>query len=440
MKKRVDILFYGGKVLTMNSSGTIYDPGAVVVADGNIVALGNSEKIEQEFSGKEKIDVSGCIVMPGLINVHTHAPMTIFRGLADDLPLMTWLTEHIFPAEKKINRDVVYRATLLACAEMILGGTTTFVDMYLFADQVALAAKEAGMRTLIGEVLYDFPSPNYGPPDKGLKFTEALIREWKEDELISVAVQPHAVYTCSPELLKSCSELARKYETPFIIHLSENDDEVRQVKEKYGKSPVEHVESLGLLGPDFIGVHCVKLDGKDIDLLAASGAKVAHNPESNMKLVSGISPVPKLIENGIVVGLGTDGCASNNDLDMWGEMDTCAKLHKVATGDPTIMPAEQVIRMATIEAARVMGMEDSIGSLEVGKKADLIVIDFQKPHLTPVYNVYSHLVYAASAGDVKISVINGKIVMKDRKILTLDLEQVMKDVDEIARSVIKPSR
>ncbi|RLB02123.1 MAG: S-adenosylhomocysteine deaminase [Deltaproteobacteria bacterium] len=438
MKKDVDILILGGLIVTMDQDETIHQEGAVVISDGKIIELGSKETIRGEYRGHTEIDATGCVVMPGLINVHTHSPMTIFRGLADDLPLMTWLTEHIFPAEKKITRDIVYKGTLLACAEMILGGTTTFVDMYLFADQVALAAKKAGMRAMVGEVLYDFPSPNHGPPEKGLEFTENLIGEWSKDELISVAVQPHAVYTCSPDLLKKCHKLAQKYETLFIIHLSENDDEVKQVKERYGKTPVEHVESLGLLDSKFIGVHCVRLTQRDIDLLAGSSAKVAHNPESNMKLVSGICPVPKLLQKEIVVGLGTDGCASNNDLDMWGEMDTCAKLHKVATGDPTVLPAKQVVRMATIEGAKLIGMEEKIGSLEPGKVADVIVVDFSKPHLTPLYNVYSHLVYAASASDVKVSIINGKIVMRDRQIITLNIEQVMKDVNEIARSIIRP--
>ncbi|HDM78919.1 MAG TPA: amidohydrolase [Deltaproteobacteria bacterium] len=438
MKKDVDILILGGLIVTMDQDETIHQEGAVAINDGKIVDLGEIERIRSTYRGNTEIDGTGCVVMPGLINVHTHSPMTVFRGLADDLPLMTWLKEHIFPAEKKINRDIVYKGTLLACAEMILCGTTTFVDMYLFADQVALAAKKAGMRAVVGEVLYDFPSPNYGPSEKGLEFTENLIGEWSKDELISVAVQPHAVYTCSPDLLKKCHKLAQKYETLFIIHLSENDDEVKQVKENYGKTPVEHVESLGLLDSKFIGVHCVRLTQRDIDLLASGNAKVAHNPESNMKLVSGICLVPKLLQKEIVVGLGTDGCASNNDLDMWGEMDTCAKLHKVATGDPTVLPAKQVVRMATIEGAKLIGMEEKIGSLEPGKVADVIVVDFSKPHLTPLYNVYSHLVYAASASDVKVSIINGKIVMRDRQIITLNIEQVMKDVNEIARSIIRP--
>jgi len=438
MKKDVDILILGGLIVTMDQDETIHQEGAVAINDGKIVDLGEIERIRSTYRGNTEIDGTGCVVMPGLINVHTHSPMTVFRGLADDLPLMTWLKEHIFPAEKKINRDIVYKGTLLACAEMILCGTTTFVDMYLFADQVALAAKKAGMRAVVGEVLYDFPSPNYGPSEKGLEFTENLIGEWSKDELISVAVQPHAVYTCSPDLLKKCHKLAQKYETLFIIHLSENDDEVKQVKERYGKTPVEHVESLGLLDSKFIGVHCVRLTQRDIDLLASGNAKVAHNPESNMKLVSGICLVPKLLQKEIVVGLGTDGCASNNDLDMWGEMDTCAKLHKVATGDPTVLPAKQVVRMATIEGAKLIGMEEKIGSLEPGKVADVIVVDFSKPHLTPLYNVYSHLVYAASASDVKVSIINGKIVMRDRQIITLNIEQVMKDVNEIARSIIRP--
>ncbi len=440
MKKEVEILIHGGFVITMDTNDTLYEEGSVAIGNGKIIAVGEKDKLSDLYRAKTELEAPGCVIMPGLVNVHTHAPMTIFRGLADDLPLMTWLNEHIFPAEKKINREIVFKGTLLACAEMILGGTTTFVDMYLFADQVALAARKSGMRAVIGEVLYDFPSPNYGAPDKGLVFTENLIKQWSGDELISVAVEPHAVYTCSPELLIKSHELACRYDTPYIIHLSENEDEVRQVKERFGKTPVQHVKDLGLLNARFLGIHCVRLTEEDIDVLAAHDAKVAHNPESNMKLVSGICPVPKLLERGIVVGLGTDGCASNNDLDMWGEMDTCAKLHKVATGDPTVLPAKQVVRMATIEGARAIGMEQSIGSLEPGKKADLIVVDFNRAHLTPLYNVYSHLVYAASSNDVIISVINGRVVMQDRSIKTVELEQVMEDVNKIAKSVIKPGK
>ncbi|GAG64816.1 unnamed protein product, partial [marine sediment metagenome] len=253
-------------------------------------------------------------------NAHTHAAMTCFRGLADDLPLSVWLNEHIFPAEKKISGELVYQGTLLACAEMILGGTTTFCDMYLFEDQVARAAHETGIRALVGEVLYDFPSPNYGPPEQGLAFTKDLIRAWENDPLVSVAVEPHAVYTCSPDLLQACNEVAEEYQVPMIIHLSESEDEVAQVKERYSTSPVMHLEKLGLLTPHLIADHCVVLDDEEMDLLAERGVRVVHNPESNMKLASGVAPAVELLARGVTMGLGTDGCASNNNLDMFGKM------------------------------------------------------------------------------------------------------------------------
>jgi len=438
MKKKVELVIRGGLVVTMDEQGTVFNPGSVAVSRGKIVCVGDEDEVLSQVDGTREISARGCAVMPGLVNVHTHAAMTCFRGLADDLPLMMWLTEHIFPAEKKINGDIVYKGTLLACAEMILGETTTFADMYLFADQVAKAAKEAKMRALIGEVIYDFPSPNYGSPEKGIQFTKALIDEWKGDDLISVAVEPHAVYTCSPQLLKECERIVEQFQVPLVIHLSENEEEIKQVNKKYGKTPVQHLDGLGLLGSKLLGVHCVVLTEKDMECLEKNDVKVAHNPESNMKLASGVSPVPDLLKRGITVGLGTDGCASNNDLDMWGEMDTCAKLHKVFLLDPTVMPAQKVVRMATIEGAKAIGMADRIGSLHEGKRADIIIVDLKKPHLTPMYQVYSHLVYSASAHDVKTSIINGEVVMSDRKLLTLDKEKVMESVKEIARNVIRP--
>ncbi len=434
---QIDIVITADLVVTMDEKGSIFEPGAVAIDKDEIVGVGGKDEIKARYQGKEEIVTKNSLVMPGLINIHTHAPMTVFRGLADDLPLMTWLTEYIFPAEKKLTRDIVFKGTLLACAEMILGGTTTFVDMYLYADQVGYAAKEASMRAVIGEVLYDFASPNYGPPEEGIKFTERLIKEWEYDKLISVAVQPHTVYTCSPGLLRDSHELATNYNVPYIIHLSENEEEVKIVKGKYGKTPVEHVYDLGLLGPRFLGVHCVKLTESDIEILAGSGASVAHSPESNMKLASGICPVPALLDKRVTVGLGTDGCASNNDLDLWGEMDTCAKLHKVTENDPTVLPAEKVVRMATIDGAKAVGMENDVGSLETGKKADIIVIDLDKPHLTPMYQVYSHLVYAASSSDVVLSIINGKVVMKERVLQTVEVEEVIEDVRKIAADVIR---
>jgi 5-methylthioadenosine/S-adenosylhomocysteine deaminase len=431
----VDLLIHNAMVLTLNDSDEIFNPGALAIRDDEIVWVGLDGSRPEHLEPREKLNMRGGLIMPGLINAHTHAAMTCFRGLADDLPLTVWLNEHIFPAEKKIDGKMVYKGTLLACAEMILSGTTTFCDMYLFEDQVAKAAHEAGMRAVVGEVLYDFPSPNYGPSENGLSFTKDLINTWEKDRLISVAVEPHAVYTCSPDLLRACRDIADEYRVPMIIHLAESQDEVDQVKGLYGASPVMHLEQLGLLGPHLVADHCVVLNDEEMDLLAARGVKVVHNPESNMKLASGVAPAVELLARGVALGLGTDGCASNNNLDMLAEMDTAAKLHKVYRLDPTVMKARTVTHLAIRGGARVLGVESKVGCLETGKKADIIGLDLDKPHLTPLYNIYSHVVYAASAADVTLSIINGRVVMRNRELLTLDVERVMAEVRAIARKI-----
>jgi 5-methylthioadenosine/S-adenosylhomocysteine deaminase len=432
-KKKADILLLNGLVLTLDDNSSRFDPGGVAVRSNRIEAVGPSPLIESGFDAVRTIDISGCVVLPGLINSHTHAAMTLFRGLADDLPLMDWLQKYIFPAEAHLTGDLVYWGTMLACAEMILSGTTTFCDMYLFEQKTAEAAKNAGIRALVGEVLYDFPSPSYGSVENAIPHTESLIERWRDDSLIRIAVEPHALYTCSPELLKKCNETALRNEVPLIIHLSENDAEVRQVVEKFGRRPVQHLANLGILGPGLIADHCVALDQNDSALLAENDVKVVHNPESNMKLASGIAPVPRLLDLGITVALGTDGCASNNNLDMFGEMDTCAKLHKAAALDPTVASAATVLKMATANGADALGWSGKIGRIAPGMLADLIVVDFAKPHLTPLYNPVSHLVYAAGPADVRHSIINGNLVMEDRRLLTLDLEEIFGHVREFAK-------
>ncbi len=431
----VDLIIINGIVLTLDRSDQHFDPGAVAIRGAEIVAVGPAETIRSAFHAAKTLDATGCVVLPGLINSHTHAAMTIFRGLADDLPLMDWLHQHIFPAERKLTEEWVYWGTLLACAEMIRSGTTTFCDMYLFEHKVAEAAKAAGVRALVGEVLYDFPSPNYGPVEKGLAFTESLIHQWQGDPLVRIAVEPHTLYTCSPPLLKRCHELAERCNVPLITHLSENEAEVEEILKRYGHRPVAHLEILGMLSPRLIADHCVALDDSDMELLARRGVAVVHNPESNMKLASGIAPVPRLLEMGVKVALGTDGCASNNDLDLFGEMDTCAKLHKVATLDPTVLPAGTVLRMATQNGAKALGLEGKTGELSPGKWADIIVVDFDRPHLTPLFNPVSHLVYAARGSDVRHSIIHGRLVMEDRRLLTLDVDEVMDHVRSFARNV-----
>ncbi|MEJ5364813.1 MAG: amidohydrolase [Desulfosoma sp.] len=434
-KTPCDVLLTHAWILTLDDQGTVIRDGAVAVRNGSIDAVGPSDDLEMRFDPVRLLDASGCVVLPGLVNAHTHAAMTLFRGLADDLPLMDWLQKHIFPAESRLTESWVYWGTLLGCAEMILSGTTAFCDMYLFEHKVAQAAKEAGMRALVGEVLYDFPSPHYGPVDHGLQFTEDLILQWKDDPLIRVAVEPHAPYTCSPELYRRCFALARKYDVPMVTHLSENSAEVREVQGRYARRPVAHLAALGVLHDRLIADHCVDLDERDMELLAEHRVIVAHNPESNLKLASGFAPVPALLRRGVCVALGTDGCASNNNLDLFGEMGTCAKIHKAAAMDPTVLPADTVLRMAVRHGAKALGLEDVVGQIRPGFAADLIVVDFSAPHLTPVYDPVSHLVYAAKGSDVRHSLIGGRLVMEDRRLTTIDLERVMAEVRAIARTL-----
>ncbi|SHE56403.1 5-methylthioadenosine/S-adenosylhomocysteine deaminase [Desulfacinum infernum DSM 9756] len=430
-----DLLIVRGEVLTLDADDRRIRDGAVAVSDGLVLDVGPARELSARYRPERVLDAGGSVVLPGLVNAHTHAAMTLFRGLADDLPLMDWLHNHIFPAEEKLTEDWVYWGTLLACAEMILSGTTCFCDMYLFEHKVAQAADEAGMRALVGEVLYDFPSPHYGPLENGLRFTEDLIAEWKDNPLVRIAVEPHAPYTCSPELIRTCFEIAQRHDVPMVIHLSENEAEVAEVVRRYGKRPVAHLADLGVLNDRVIADHCVALDENDMDLLARHGVHVVHNPESNLKLTSGIAPVPALLERGVNVALGTDGCASNNNLDLFAEMDVCAKIHKAAASDPTVLDARTVLSMATVRGARALGFGDVLGRIEKGAAADLIVVDFRKPHLTPAYDPVSHLVYAAKGSDVRHSVIAGRVVMEDRELLTLDVEKICAEVRAIARKV-----
>jgi 5-methylthioadenosine/S-adenosylhomocysteine deaminase len=434
-KQKADLIIANGTLLTLASGSVPIQNGAVAISGGRIAALGTTPEIRKSFVASKSINALGGLIMPGLVNAHTHAAMTCYRGLADDLPLMEWLNQFVFPAEAKSDGDQVYWSTLLACAEMIRSGTTTFCDMYLFEDRVAQAAKEARIRAVVGEVLYDFPSPHYGPIEKGLEFTESLIKHWQKDPLVTIAIEPHALYTCSPDLLKKCRSLADRYGASLITHLSENQGEVEEVMKKYGRRPVDHLENLGLLSSPLIACHCVWLTEEEMDLLARRKVRVVHNPESNMKLASGVAPVPDLLARGVTVGLGTDGCASNNNLDLFQEMDSAAKLHKVHRLDPTVMPSQTVLEMATLGGARVLGMEKEIGSLEAGKKADVIVLDLNRPHLQPVYNLTSHLVYSATGADVRDVIIDGKVVMENRKILTLDEEEVLDKAREWGKRI-----
>jgi 5-methylthioadenosine/S-adenosylhomocysteine deaminase len=431
---RADLLVTDGVVLTMDTQGTRIEGGGVAVVNSRIAAVATAAAMKN-WTAPRIIDARGGIIMPGLVNTHTHAAMTCFRGLADDLPLMDWLQKHIFPAEAKLDENKVYHAALLACAEMIRSGTTTFCDMYLFEDAVARAASTAGIRAVVGEVLYDFPSPNYGDLENGFAYTEKMIDTWRDDPLITVAVEPHSPYLCAPDLLKRAAGIARHYSIPLVIHVAETHSEVAQMQQRYGRTPVGFLAEHGILSANLLACHCVVLSEEDLDLLEDYDVKVAHNPESNMKLASGIAPVPEMLQRGICVSLGTDGCASNNNLDLFLEMNTAAKLHKVNKLDPTVMDAETVLRMATIEGAKALGIGSTTGSLEPGKAADMIVIDTRQPHLTPMYNPISHLVYAAGGNDVSWTIVNGRVVMEDRRLCSLDVEKVMDDVVAIADEI-----
>ena len=431
--QQIDILIKNGSILTMDDQNSVIENGFLSICGDSISKIGSD--YENERHAKKIIDANGGLILPGLLNSHTHAAMCLFRGLADDIPLMKWLNNYIFPAESKMDADFVFTGTMLACAEMIMSGTTTFCDMYLFEGEVAKAAREAGMRCLVGEVLYDFPSPNYGPIEQGFEYTESLIKNWQDDPLISIAVEPHSLFTCSPDLLTAANEMALRHNVPLILHVAETIPELKEINEKYGMGAVEHLQSLDILGPHLIAAHCVHMDEKDINIFADYGVKVVHNPESNMKLASGIAPIPEMLSKGVTVSLGTDGCASNNNLDLFTEMDMAAKLHKIHCMDPTVLDAVTVLRMATIEGARALGLENITGSLEPGKKADIIVLNTNRPHLTPMYNPYSHLVYSAKGSDVSHSIINGQLIMENRKLLTMDLDMIMARAREKAAQI-----
>lgn len=435
-----DYIVSGKYLLQDSSQQSLIEDGAIAIAGDTIAAVGKASSLQRTYPGARLIHEEQGLILPGLINSHTHAAMSCFRGLADDLPLMTWLEEHIFPIEAKLSPDMVYTSTLLSIAEMIKSGTTCFCDMYLFAGDVARAADETGIRAYIGEVLYDFPSPCYGPVENGITHVAELLREYRSNPLITITVDPHSVYTCSPDLLVRLGRLAEEHNSLFVIHLSENDAEVATCLERYGVGPVNHLDNLGLLSPATVACHCVKVAGTEFELLAENGVKVVHCGESNMKLASGVAPVVDLLAHGITVSLGTDGSASNNDVDMFGEMNSVAKMQKVISGDPTVMSAEQTLFAATAGGARTLGAGDMLGTLHAGKKGDFIVIDLNQPHLTPVYNLPSHLTYAVRGADVIHSFVGGRQLMKDRRLLTIDEERLLLEMREMGATILNWDR
>jgi len=407
--------------------------GFISIAAGRISALGPMAGYVPSPAA-EVIDARGDLVMPGLVNGHNHAAMTLFRGMADDLPLMDWLTQHIFPAEARfVTPEMVYWCTRLAAAEMIMSGTTTVADAYFYEDEAARALVESGMRAVAAQGVIDFPAPGVPDPAENVAAAARFIERWQGHELLVPAVFAHSPYTCSSRTLVAAKELARARQVPFFIHLAETGAERALLAEKWQGSPTSYLHSLGLLDSQTVCVHAVWLDEHDIALLAASRAAVVTCPQSNMKLAAGIAPVAELLAAGIRVGLGTDGCASNNDLDLFSEMDTCAKLHKVQALNPAAVKAREVLRMATVQGAGLPGFAGG-GVLAAGMPADVILVRLDQPHLTPFYAV-DNLVYAASGADVQSVIINGRLIMADRKILTFDVAEAMEVVRRMAAEV-----
>lgn len=419
------LLVDGGTVLVMDEEGTVLPGGAVLIEGERIVGL--FDRAAPRPPGVEVLDASGQLVIPGLVNTHGHAAMSLLRGLADDLPLMTWLEENIFPAEAElVAPDFVYWGTLLSSIEMLKSGTTTFADMYFFREEVVRAITEAGIRAVAGPSIIGFPAPDFASPAESLAEADAFFEKYREHPLLVAGTSSHALYTTSLDDTRAALEVADRHGAPFQIHAAEAKDEDDRAREATGMGVIEALDSIGALRPGTVLAHGIYLSEEDIGRIAAGGAGVAHNPESNMKLgADRAAPVTEFLAAGIPVGLGTDGPASNNDLDLFGEMDTAAKLHKFAAGDPTRLPAETVFRMATAGGARVLGLQDRIGSLEVGKLADIVLVETRRPGLTPLYRPYSHLVYAVRGSDVRTVLVNGRVVVRDREILTVDEEAVM---------------
>jgi 5-methylthioadenosine/S-adenosylhomocysteine deaminase len=410
----------------MDPQRHVWDDAAVAVQGDTIIAVGSTAEIVSRYQANKRIDARRALLLPGLINAHTHMPMSLFRGLAEDRSLEDWLKKFIFPAEKRnVTPDFVTWGTRLSMLEMLRGGITTVADMYYFEDDIARALKQAGMRGVLGETIIGFPAPDNKTPQGAFAYTEKYLEHWKGDPLITAAVAPHAIYTCSEQLLKTASSLARAYRAPILIHLAEAPYEMEVSRHEHGLSSVQYLARIGFLGPDVLGAHCVWVDESDIKTLAHHGVGCSHNPSSNMKGASGLSPVPEMLAAGIPVGIGSDGAASNNNQDIFEEMDMAAKLQKFARMDPTALPAPQIVAMATIYGARALHMEKQIGSLEAGKKADIILVDTTAPHATPLYNVYAQIVYALKDSDVRTTIIGGRLVMEDRKMLTLDESAIL---------------
>jgi 5-methylthioadenosine/S-adenosylhomocysteine deaminase len=435
--EKIDILITGGAVVTM--AGPNLDHGSVAIKDGEIVAVGPSSDIDGKYDAKTVIHAGGHAVVPGFVNAHTHAAMVLFRGIADDRELMDWLNNYIFPAEaKNVTRDFVKWGTRLAAAEMIRSGTTTFADMYYFESVVAREAKAAGLRGVLGQTFIDFPAPDNKTWEQMVAYMRAYAKEWKGDRLITPALAPHAPFTVSKDHLMQVRALATELGVPILIHVSETKNELQQVAEKQnGMTPGAYLDSIGFLGDDVVAAHGVYLTAAELRTFAAKKTGVAHCPESNQMLASGVAPVVEMIQAGMEVGLGTDGPAgSNNNLDMLEEMASAARLQKVTRGDPKAISAREVLRLGTIGGAQVLGLADKIGTLERGKRADIVIIDLQQAKTQPVYSVESAIVYAASGNSVVTTIVDGRILFRHGKVLTVDEDAAMAKAKEYRDKVL----
>jgi 5-methylthioadenosine/S-adenosylhomocysteine deaminase len=424
--EQCDILLLGDQVLTMDDRMTILRDGGIAIKGTTIIAAGQREELLKRFRPATILPGDGRVLLPGLINTHTHAAMVYFRGLADDLPLKVWLEEHIWPAEGRwLSPGFIGDAVGLACLEMLKAGVTTYNDMYFFGDSAAEATKRMGMRGVLGVGILDFPTVSAQTTDEYFSNAGRFIDAWKDDPLITPCVAPHAAYTCGPDTLRRANALAELRDVPLHIHLSETEWEVQEILNRYGKRPVEHLESIGFLSERVVAAHCVWPDEREIGLLAQRKVGVAHCMESNLKLASGIAPVPAMLRAGVRVTFGTDGAASNNDLSVLGDMATAAKVHKAIAKDPTAIDAKTALLMATRWGAEAIGLGSKIGSIEAGKEADVIAIDIRKPHLVPMYDVCSHLVYSALSSDVTTVMVRGKVLVDKGRHVLADEEEIL---------------
>lgn len=438
--EKPDLVIEGGTIVTVKDDLSIIENGRVEISGTRISGILNyQERMKCPTDCSEIIEADDTIVMPGLVNCHTHSAMTLFRGMADDLPLKTWLFERIFPAEATfLSPETAYLGSLLACIEMLASGTTCFMDGYFFEDSLAHAALETGIRAIAGQGVIDFPAPGIPDPSANILVAREFAEKWSGfSALIKPAIFCHSPVTCSGKTLGDAYETCRVLGIPLFIHLSETSLEVEEVIRRSGMRPAHYLDSLGILDENLVAVHNVCLDASEIDLVASKGVRTVHAPESNMKLASGMAPIPEMISRGIRPGLGTDGCASNNNLDMFGEMHTAAKAARIQTGDPTVMPPKALLKMVTSWGSAVGGLNGQIGTIEVGKEADIIIVDAKRPHMRPLYDAISSLVYCAGGSDVRDVIVAGKILMKDRKFIGIEPSDIIKEIKRLGGLIEK---